>query len=239
VRLLESKSNLGVSGGRNLALKFIKEKLDYQYIFILDNDAVVKKNTLSEMVNSFKLKQNIGIVTPKCYMMNSPGIINYAGGMSVNLITGNISNIGIGEKDTGQFNQPSFIESSAGLCVISNDVISSIGIFDERFNPYGWEDVDFSLRAKRHGYNIFYNPKAVIYHKGGKKGRGAIKEYEYAKVKNYIYLINKHANFFQIFVIFSLLPFKILYLIYTALIAGEFKILSAQFRSLLSLFKRS
>lgn len=239
VHLIESQFNLGVSGGRNLALNFIKEKFDYKYIFILDNDTVVKKNTLSNMVKSFNSEQNIGIVTPKCYMMNSPGIINYAGGMSINLITGNISDIGIGEKDFGQHDQPGFIKSSAGLCLISNDVINRIGVFDEKFNPYGWEDVDFSLRARHNGYKIFYNPEAIIYHKGGKKGRGAVKEYEYAKVKNYFYLIRKHSNCFQLAVVFSLLPFKMLHLIAKELYYGDFKVLLAQFRGFLSLFKRS
>jgi hypothetical protein len=239
VHLLESEINLGVSGGRNLALNFINEKFDYKYIFILDNDTVIEKNTLSEMVKSFNSKHNIGIVTPKCYMMNSPGIINYAGGISVNLFTGNISDIGIGEKDSGQFDQPGFITSSAGLCLISNDVINRIGVFDEKFNPYGWEDVDFSLRARHQGFKIYYNPDAIIYHKGGRRGRGAVEEYEYAKIKNYFYLIRKHANFLQLIVVFSVFPFKILKLITKELYHGEFKILSAQIRGFFSQFKRS
>ena len=126
-----------------------------------------------------------------------------------------------------------------GICLVSNDVINSIGVFDEKFNPYGWEDVDFSLRARRHGYKIFYNTEAIIYHKGGKKGRGPVKEYELAKVKNYFYLLRKHANYFQLAIVFSLLPLKVLCLVAKELYRGEVKILLAQFRGVLSLFKQS
>jgi GT2 family glycosyltransferase len=239
VNLLESESNVGVSGGRNFALNFIKEKFHFKYILLLDNDTIIDKKALSEMVKSFNSKHNIGIVTPKCYIMSSPSIINYAGGMSVNLYTGNISNIGIGEKDSGQFDKPCFIKSSGGLCIIRKDVINRVGIFDEKFNPYGWEDVDFSLRARRQGFKIYYNPDAIIYHKGGRRGRGAVEEYEYAKIKNYFYLIRKHANFSQLIVVFSLFPFKILKLITKELYRGEFKILSAQIKGFFSQFKRS
>jgi GT2 family glycosyltransferase len=238
VYLLESESNLGVSGGRNLALNFIKKKFDFKYILLLDNDTIIDKKALSEMVKSFNSKHNIGIVTPKCYIMNSPSIINYAGGMSVNLYTGNISNIGIGEKDLGQFDKPCFINSSGGLCIIRKNVINRVGIFDEKFNPYGWEDVDLSLRARRQGFKIYYNPNAIIHHKGGKCGRGAVEEYEYAKIRNYFYLIRKHANLPQLIVVFSLFPFKIFKLFTKELYHGEFKILSAQIRGFLGQFKR-
>ena len=35
IHLIESRFNLGVSGGRNLALNYIKDKFDYRYILFL------------------------------------------------------------------------------------------------------------------------------------------------------------------------------------------------------------
>jgi hypothetical protein len=238
VHLLESKTNLGVAGGRNFGLNFIKNTFAYKWVFILDNDTVVKNNTLNEMVKSFNSDYGIGIVTPKCYMMSQPGIINYAGGMSVNLFTGRLNSIGMGQEDLGQYDQPALMKSSGGLCLISDDVINGIGIFDEKFNPYGWEDVDFSLRARSQGYKIFYNPKAIVYHKGGKLGRGAKKEYEYAKLKNYFYLIRKHANFLQLISFALIFPIKALYLIVKEIYEGECKVLLFQLKSFFELIKR-
>jgi hypothetical protein len=237
VHLIDCKINLGVAGGRNAGIKYANEKFNYKFILFLDNDVVVEKKALSEMIKSFDLDENIGIVSPKCYMMNSPKIIGYAGGMSVNLFIGKIADIGNGEKDEGQFDQSKFISSSGGLCLIRRELISKVGFYDERFNPYGWEDVDYSIRAKEKGYKVFYNHKAIIYHKGGKTGRGSISEYELSKAKNYFYLIKKHANIFQLFIFSIVLPFKSLFILSKELSRREFKTLFSQARGLLSLFK--
>jgi len=238
IYLIESKINLGVAGGRNLGIKKAKEKFNFKFILFLDNDVVVEKYALSEMVKSFDVDKNIGIVTPKCYLMNVPGVIGYAGGMSVNLFTGKIINIGNGEKDEGQFDKPKFISSCGGLCLISNELINKVGIFDEKFNPYGWEDVDLSLRARQKGFKIFYNHNAIIYHKGGKRGRGkAINEYEFSKSKNYFYLLKKHGNVFQLLIFSAILPIRLLIILTKELFRGEFKTISAQLHGILSLFK--
>lgn len=236
VHLVESKKNLGVAGGRNVGIKYADQNFNYKYLLFLDDDIVVDKKALTEMVCSFYKDKNIGIVAPKCLMSKTPGVIGYAGGMSVNLFSGKITNIGGGEKDEGQFDKPGFISSCGGLCLISRELINQVGIFDEKFNPYGWEDVDLSLRARQKGFKIFYNHKAVIYHKGGKKGRGkAINEYEYSKSKNYFYLIKKHSNLFQLLVLCCVLPARIITIAVKELFKGEFKTISAQVRGILSL----
>jgi len=239
VHLVESKKNLGVAGGRNIGIKYADQKFNYKYLLFLDDDIIIEKKALTEMVCSFYKDKSIGIVAPKCLMSKTPGVIGYAGGMSVNLFSGKIINIGGGEKDEGQFDKPGFISSCGGLCLISRELINQVGIFDEKFNPYGWEDVDLSLRARQKGFKIFYNHKAVIYHKGGKKGRGkAIDEYEFSKSNNYFYLIKKHSNLFQLLVLCCVLPARIMTIAVKELFKGEFKTLSAQVRGILSLFKQ-
>lgn len=109
LHLVESKINLGVAGGRNLGIKFA-ENFNYQYLLFLDNDALIEKNSLNEMVEFFNIKKNIGIVTPKCYFMNKPNTIAYAGGLSVNLFSGKITDIGSGQEDKGQFDVPVLVQ---------------------------------------------------------------------------------------------------------------------------------
>jgi GT2 family glycosyltransferase len=38
------------------------------------------------------------------------------------------------------------------------------GGFDEDFREYGWEDIELSVRLKRAGMRLVYNPRAVTYH---------------------------------------------------------------------------
>lgn len=237
VHLIESKINLGVAGGRNLGISYAK-KFNYQYLLFLDNDALIEKSALNEMVNCFNTNENIGIVTPKCYLMNKPNTIGYAGGISVNLFTGKIADIGSGQEDKGQFDEPSLVDASGGLFLTSKEIINEVGMFDERFNPYGWEDVDYSIRVRKKGYKIFFNPKAIFYHKGGKKSRPKIvTDYEHAKAKNYLYLLKKHSNAFQLFTLSFILPFKILGIIIQGLLQGNFMLLINQFKGFFGYLK--
>lgn len=237
--LVESKTNLGAAGGRNLGMQYVNEKFDFQYILFLDNDSIVEKNALSEMINSFNSKEEIGIVTPKCYMMSKTNTFGYAGGMAVNLFTGKIEDIGSGKKDEGQYDKPMFVDACGGLFLASKNLISRVGMFDDKFNPYGWEDVDYSIRAREKGYNIVYNPKAIVHHKGGKITRTtSATEYEYSKVKNYFYLLKKHANIFQFITLGLFLPLRILKIMVQEILQGKVNVLFYQFKGFFSLFKK-
>lgn len=238
VHLIESSKNLGAAGGRNLAINYVNEKFNYRFLFFLDNDIIIESNALAEMVKTFDYNENVGIVSPKCYVMGKPEIIKYAGGLYVNFFTGTIKDIGGGEKDSGRFNKQEFVTACGGLCLVKKEVIEKIRCFDERFNPYGWEDVDFSIRAGESGYKILYNPGAVIYHKGGKTGRGkGIGEYESAKAKNYFYFLKKHTNFFQKFILSLVLPFKIMLFACKEIFKGDFDLIRFQLGGFFSLFK--
>ena len=47
-------------------------------------------------------------------------------------------------------------------------IFKEIGYFDENFGmgtPYPTEDIDMFYRILKKGYEIFYNPYAIVYHK--------------------------------------------------------------------------
>jgi N-acetylglucosaminyl-diphospho-decaprenol L-rhamnosyltransferase len=54
----------------------------------------------------------------------------------------------------------------AAAVMIRRDLFQSIGGFDERFHPIWFEDVDLSKRLLEAGYEIWYEPSAVITHVG-------------------------------------------------------------------------
>lgn len=238
VILLESKVNLGVAGGRNLGINKAVKEFDFRYIVFLDNDVVLDKNYLMNLVDSFSFKKEIGIATPKCLSFQNPKLIEYAGGIDVNFYTGRIKNIGSGNFDDARFNKSRYLPACGGLFMTTKDVLKSVGKFDEKFNPYGWEDVDFSVRAKRKGYEIFYNPKAIVYHKGGKKTRTeTASEYEFYKIKNYFYLLRKHATSFQKFTLTFCLPFTFLITFVNDIFNGVYKSPIYRLRGLLDIVR--
>jgi len=49
------------------------------------------------------------------------------------------------------------------------DLLQAVGFLDERFNPYGFEDVDFCIRAQRAGYRNYIDTGTWVLH--GTDGR--------------------------------------------------------------------
>jgi GT2 family glycosyltransferase len=98
------------------------------------------------------------------------------------------------------------------------NIASEIGLLDDFFFVY-FEDVDYSLRIKKAGFELGLQEKSVIYHHEGASFKGKIKKIEgtvspythYLRLRNHLYFNSKYNaefNFFgkwiyQIFQIFS------------------------------------
>jgi len=59
--------------------------------------------------------------------------------------------------------------------IISREVLEKVGLFDEKYFLY-YEDNDLSQRAKKQGFKIIYQPKAILWHlnAGSTGGSGSI-----------------------------------------------------------------
>ena len=87
--------------------------------------------------------------------------------------------------------------------MVRQDVFSKLNGFDEIFNPYGPEDIDFVLRGKTLGYKSVFVPSSIIYHdpepghslEGGAKGNS----YTINKAKKFLILLNRHAKYHEKF----------------------------------------
>jgi GT2 family glycosyltransferase len=70
---------------------------------------------------------------------------------------------------------------SGGSCAIRKKCFEKIGEFDNLYDPFYWEDIDLSYRARKSGYKIKFNPESVVEHR---HEEGSIKKhYNYEKIK--------------------------------------------------------
>lgn len=51
-----------------------------------------------------------------------------------------------------------------GFCAFRRRVFLELGGFDPAFSPYYSEDLDLSYRARKRGWRLGYEPRAVVYH---------------------------------------------------------------------------
>jgi GT2 family glycosyltransferase len=194
--LLRSPTNLGAAGGRNLGIGWARDRFPYSYLLFLDDDSIVDPQLADELVGAMRAEPSVGLATPKAYRSDSREVIASAGGMKVRLGRGSIRDIGAGARDVGQFERGGTVDSCVGFAVLARrEALERCGGFDERYNPYGWEEVDLSLRIREAGYSIRYVPSALCWHAGGTPGRGhRVPRYERGKISNYLQLMRRHAT---------------------------------------------
>jgi GT2 family glycosyltransferase len=175
LKIIRSEENLGFAGGQNLGIKYALDN-SADYVVVLNNDVILDKNLIVELLKTFQTEQNCGIVSPKIYFAkgyefhknrykeNDLGkIIWYAGG---NIDWENMlaSHRGVDEVDKGQYEELEQTSFASGCCeMIKREVFGKVGFFDERYFLY-YEDNDLSQRTKKLGFKIFYQPKAILWH---------------------------------------------------------------------------
>ncbi|MBV4432325.1 glycosyltransferase family 2 protein [Clostridium tyrobutyricum] len=168
--IIESRKNLGFAGGNNLGIKYaLDNKADY--ILLLNNDTLVEKNFLDNMLNPFIKDKKVGLVGCKIMYYPQKNIIWYGGGY-IDWFKFIGAHYGMGETDKGQCNDEKIIDFMTGCCMlIKKEVFEKVGFLLEDYFMY-FEDVDFCVKVKNAGYKIWYNPKAKIYHKVGLSSGG-------------------------------------------------------------------
>jgi hypothetical protein len=163
VQVLTLPENRRFSGGNNAGISYALGR-GAQMLLLLNNDTTVDAGFLLPMVEQLRLDPNVGIVSPKIYYHDHPKRLWFAGG-ALSFWTGTIRHIGIRELDLGQYDTPTDIDYGTGCCIlIRKDVIEKIGLLDESYHLYT-EDVDWSMRVRRSGYRILYEPSGKVWHR--------------------------------------------------------------------------
>lgn len=171
IHFLQSGSNLGFAGGNNVAIRKAYG-LNFPYYWMLNNDTVIDKNSLSYLVDELDKHPDVGIAGSKIYYYNS-NIIWFAGGI-VNTFTGNTRHIGLREEDKGQYNARNETDYISGCSLFfRRQLIDSIGFMKEDYFLY-FEETDWNLRAHNKGWKVIFVPESHVYHKvslssGGEK----------------------------------------------------------------------
>jgi len=221
VILLRNRENLGVAGGRNRGLKQVLRG-DADYLLLLDNDTIVDRDFLSEMVLVGQRDPTVGILTGKILFHSAPDTIWCAGG-TLNLYRCDFRLIGHGEVDRGQYNDVREVDHVTGCCfMIKRSVIEDIGLLDENFAQYFGEDTDWCLRARNKQYKVVYTPDARLWHHVVKK-TSVDERYLYLKGRNLFLFMRKHARTRHWIVFIFFFFIRSLKVLYRETRAGNFK----------------
>jgi hypothetical protein len=170
--IVKNNYNAGFAGGSNLGIKLaLKDNVDY--VWLLNNDTVVEKNSLIEMVKLAESDSKIGIIGSKLMSYYEKNKIQDIGGWLTlsSYITGRYyGHDTIDKEEYNKIIEPDYIKGASML--INLNLIKDIGLMNEDYFLY-WEETDYCIRAKRNHWKLYYCPTSIVWHKEGattKKG---------------------------------------------------------------------
>ena len=163
--LLKNDMNIGFGRANNVGIDWVTNNTVCEFIFILNNDTTINKDTINYLERMMKKNKNIGIVSPKIAMMDLPDRLWYGGGC-INWKKGSATIPGyLADSNSELACITRKVEFASGCAMlVRRSVIECIGGFDRRFFMYE-EDLEFCCRAREHGWEIWYVSDALVLHK--------------------------------------------------------------------------
>ncbi|MFX1593130.1 MAG: glycosyltransferase family 2 protein [Promethearchaeota archaeon] len=161
VNIIKLNKNFGFTGGNNAGASQAKG----EYIVLLNNDTIVDKNWLTELVRVAQKSKNIGVVGSKIYNYYNREFIDYAGSCCDKYLRTDHIGRNLNDNKFLDFENETFYACGAAL-LIKRELYKKIGLFDPLYFIY-CEDFDLSWRTWLAGYKVMYAPKSFLFHKIG------------------------------------------------------------------------
>ncbi|WP_396601595.1 glycosyltransferase family 2 protein [Algibacter sp. R77976] len=183
ITLLEQKANLGFGQANNLGITYALNK-GADYVFLLNQDAYLKSNTISELIKVHKNNSEYAILSP--IQLNGEGNkldrnfskylkYDYNNFFHFDAITKNLSEIYL----------VPFVNAASWL--IPKNTLLKVGGFDPLFFHYG-EDDNYCQRLRYHKLKVGIVPHTFVMHDREFEQKGI--DTKTSKYKEWMYKLN-------------------------------------------------
>jgi len=200
IRVQVNRTNLGYAGGMNSAIsKVLSEGVES--ILILNNDTIVHPGVVGLLNRTLQQFQDFGIVGPAVLDAGSDKVQSQ--GIDIDWIRGRSPGRYSGRRydDVPHCVQDvDFVSGCAML--VKREVFERVGLFPSNFFLYG-EETDLCLRAKRSGFRVVCDSRAVVEHGVGSTVNRYPGLQAFYSTRNRFLVTKRHGSIGQ-FVAFSL-----------------------------------
>lgn len=154
VSYIKNEENIGYAAGNNVAIRYAMEK-QADYILLLGVDAKANAYFLKKLVAVGESSEYIGLVSPLIYFKDTTRV--WFSGGKINWFAMRTT---LEHKDLKKTTKETQFLSSCAM-LVKKEVFKKIGLLDEDYFLY-LENVDFSFRARRAGYEAVVTPDSTI-----------------------------------------------------------------------------
>lgn len=192
--IIKNEKNYGFAEGNNIGIKYALKNLKPNYILLLNNDTVVDKDFLGELVRTGENSSDIGVVGPKICYYNEPNRL-WSVGRKIGWWSGYLRSI-----NSKFVKEVDWVSGCAFF--MRSSLIKKVGLLDSKLF-FGWEDIDYCIRITRSNSKVVYNPKSVIKHKVSKSREKLYKNQlltHYNRIKNrffFLKVLRKYSSLCQ------------------------------------------
>ncbi len=189
--LIANQKNQRFAANVNQAVKIAQHNL----IFLLNSDVKPQPNVLQMLTRQFTEKSNHHLFAVSC--------LEYEGQTQSSAKAGKNRlwyELGLFQHSKAiDFHAGPTAWASGGSALFDKTKWLQLGGFDLKFYPAYWEDVDLSFRARRHGWQILFEPKAVVFHQHDSTHRQIFNQKAMLKLgwRHADYFTLKHGDFWQ------------------------------------------
>ena len=173
LRIVENDKNLGFGPANNLAFKLT----DAPLLFLLNPDTEVTPGSIDRLIDTVRSDPGIAAAGPR--LLNADGTVQISAWRNPpaawEILLSHLKLYKLlprryrGELLLGghwDHNRERPVPMLSGAAIlVRRTVIETLGGFDERFHMYG-EDNEWCLRMRRAGWQLLFQPGAVIIHHG-------------------------------------------------------------------------
>jgi O-antigen biosynthesis protein len=174
--VLRNNTNQGFLNSCNTAA----ESARGEYLVFLNNDTLVTEGWLTWLIKTFDNFPDAGLVGSK--LIFPDGRLQEAG--SIVWKDGTAHNYGrLNDPSRPEYNYVREVDYCSGACItIPQKLFMSLGMFDVRYSPAYYEDVDLAFKVRTNGKKVLYQPNSEVFHfegiTSGKDTSCGIKKYQ-------------------------------------------------------------
>lgn len=216
IHFLKSDFNKGFASGNNIGIEFALSKYNKPfYIWMLNNDTVVKHNSLPKLISFFE-SNNYGLIGSKILDFDPPH--------EIQSLYGSFCEFSGRVRVVNTVNSKVRMSYPIGASMFTSSVVvEKVGMLNEDYFLY-FEEIDYATRVVKNNYKIGICLASIVYHKQG----SSTKAFEKEKLRNltmesykYKGLIKFYKNYYKKYLLIAYLNLAAKGI--KLLIKGEFK----------------
>jgi GT2 family glycosyltransferase/glycosyltransferase involved in cell wall biosynthesis len=157
VRLLPLEKNLGFGGGNNAGVNAARNDV----VVVMNNDMRVLPDTFERLLEGFQMAPDVFAVSAQIFF-SDPNKRREETGLTEGSFGAGLFRLGhLAEETHGLY--PAFY-AGGGSSAYDREKFLELGGFHSLFHPFYMEDTDLSYAAWKRGWQVLYQPAAIVYH---------------------------------------------------------------------------